>query len=99
MGVDIAPVLLHVGLGTFRPVEVGRVVAHHHMHAEYYEISEATSQAMAKARSRGGRVVAVGTTTTRCLESGADADGGVRPGQAGQTSLSTRATGLRSSTA
>ncbi len=85
MGVDIAPVLLHVGLGTFRPVEV-EDITHHHMHAEYYEISEATSQAIAKARSRGGRVIAVGTTTTRCLESGADADGGVRPG-AGWTDI------------
>jgi len=85
MGVDIAPVLLHVGLGTFRPVEVDDITLHH-MHAEYYEIPEATSQAIAKARSGGGRVIAVGTTTTRCLESAAGADGSVSPG-AGWTDI------------
>lgn len=85
MGVDIAPVLLHVGLGTFRPVEVEDITLHH-MHAEYYEIPEATSRAIAKARSGGGKVIAVGTTTTRCLESAAGAGGSVKPG-AGWTDI------------
>lgn len=79
MGVAVVPVLLHVGLGTFRPVKV-EDIRRHHMHAEYYEISAETSTAIAETRSRGGRVIAVGTTTTRCLESAAGEDGKVRPG-------------------
>lgn len=79
MGVVVAPVLLHVGLGTFRPVKVEDIRLHH-MHAEYYEISEETSTAIAETRSRGGRVIAVGTTTTRCLESAAGPEGKVKPG-------------------
>ncbi len=79
MGVNVTPVLLHVGLGTFRPVEVEDITLHH-MHAEYYEIPEATSRAIEKARSGGGKVIAVGTTTTRCLESAAGAYGTVKPG-------------------
>lgn len=78
-GIDIAPVLLHVGLGTFRPVEV-EDITRHHMHAEYYEIPENTSLAIAKARDRGGKVIAVGTTTTRCLESAASESGTVKSG-------------------
>lgn len=79
MGVVVAPVLLHVGLGTFRPVKVEDIRLHH-MHAEYYEISEETSTAIAETRRRGGRVIAVGTTTTRCLESAAGEEGKVNPG-------------------
>ena len=66
---------LHVGLGTFKPV-TAELVAEHRMHAERYEIPEATAAAIARARAAGGRVVAVGTTVVRTLESAAPADGG-----------------------
>ena len=76
MGVTITPVLLHVGLGTFRPVEVADV-SMHHMHAEYYEISQEAAATINETKQRGGRVIAVGTTTTRCLESVAQKHGQV----------------------
>ncbi len=79
MGVAVAPVLLHVGLGTFRPVKVEDITKHN-MHAEYYEVPEETVLAISGARERGGRIVAVGTTTTRCLESASDGSGRLRPG-------------------
>ena len=66
-GVTICPITLHVGLGTFRPVKVDDV-AEHKMHAEYYSISQDTATSIERARQTGGRVVAVGTTTTRTLE-------------------------------
>lgn len=66
-GVQIAPITLHVGLGTFRPVSVDSV-EEHEMHAEYYELSESTAQILEETRSRGGRIVAVGTTSARTLE-------------------------------
>lgn len=66
-GVSICSITLHVGLGTFRPVKVENV-ADHHMHGEYYTVSEAAVDAIQKARLAKGRVVAVGTTTTRTLE-------------------------------
>jgi S-adenosylmethionine:tRNA ribosyltransferase-isomerase len=66
-GVTICPITLHVGLGTFRPVKV-EDVAEHKMHAEYYAISQETVATIERARQAGGRVVAVGTTTTRTLE-------------------------------
>lgn len=78
-GVTVVPVLLHVGLGTFRPVKV-KDITRHQMHEEYYEVPEQTAALIAAARSRGGRVIAVGTTTTRCLESAADEHGRVCPG-------------------
>ncbi|MFZ5631373.1 MAG: tRNA preQ1(34) S-adenosylmethionine ribosyltransferase-isomerase QueA [Bacillota bacterium] len=79
-GVRVVTVLLHVGLGTFRPVKV-RDVEEHHMHEEYYEISrEAAGALNAATQSRSGRIIAVGTTTVRCLEAGADKLGRVRPG-------------------
>lgn len=78
VGVSIVPVLLHVGLGTFRPVQVEDILLHR-MHEEYYEISGEAARAIAETRSRGGRVVAVGTTVTRCLESASTEDGEVRP--------------------
>jgi S-adenosylmethionine:tRNA ribosyltransferase-isomerase len=72
-GVESAYATLHVGAGTFQPVRV-RNLADHRMHSERYEIPKATAAAVAKARARGGKIVAVGTTTVRCLEaSGADA--------------------------
>ncbi|HAI85675.1 MAG TPA: tRNA preQ1(34) S-adenosylmethionine ribosyltransferase-isomerase QueA [Firmicutes bacterium] len=84
-GVAIARVTLHVGLGTFRPVKTERV-EEHVMHAEHYEVSEATADVINSARSAGGRVVAVGTTTVRTLESAAGVDGRVMPGS-GWTSI------------
>ncbi|QHI99195.1 tRNA preQ1(34) S-adenosylmethionine ribosyltransferase-isomerase QueA [Xylophilus rhododendri] len=67
-GIRRAAVTLHVGAGTFQPVKVERI-ADHHMHHERYAVPEATQQAIAETRARGGRVVAVGTTSVRTLES------------------------------
>ena len=67
-GVQRAAVTLHVGAGTFQPVKVERI-ADHHMHHERYDVPAATQQAIADCQARGGRVVAVGTTTVRTLES------------------------------
>jgi len=69
-GVRSARVTLHVGAGTFQPVRCENL-ADHKMHSEWYEVSEATVQAIADTRTRGGRVVAAGTTTLRALESAA----------------------------
>ncbi|MCL4441429.1 MAG: tRNA preQ1(34) S-adenosylmethionine ribosyltransferase-isomerase QueA [Firmicutes bacterium] len=79
-GVRVVTVLLHVGLGTFRPVQV-EDVHDHHMHGEYYEISQEAADAInGAAQKPGSRVIAVGTTTVRCLESGAAGEGRVRAG-------------------
>jgi len=67
-GVQRANVTLHVGAGTFQPVKTENI-ADHTMHAERYEVPEATQRAIADAKARGGRIVAVGTTTVRTLES------------------------------
>lgn len=85
MGVLVVPVVLHVGLGTFRPVKVNDI-REHHMHAEYYEISEQAAQLINETKSSKRRLIAVGTTTTRCLESAAGEDGRVCPG-AGWTEI------------
>lgn len=78
-GVEIAFVTLHVGLGTFRPVTVEHV-EEHQMHAEYYEVSEETARSIRRAQERGGRVIAVGTTSVRTLETVANRfDGEFRP--------------------
>ncbi len=69
-GVELARVTLHVGAGTFQPVR-SEDLAEHHMHSEWFEVSEATAEAVRRARAAGGRVVAVGTTTLRALESAA----------------------------
>lgn len=66
-GVQICYVTLHVGLGTFRPVEVDNILEHH-MHSEYYQMSEETARILNDAKSNGRNIVAVGTTTTRVLE-------------------------------
>ncbi len=84
MGVAIAHVTLHVGAGTFQPVRT-EDLARHRMHTERYTLPQATVDAIAAARARGGRVVAVGTTSLRVLESAA-LDGGLRVG-AGETAL------------
>ncbi len=75
-GIDIVPVLLHVGLGTFRPVKAENI-EDHEMHTEYFEVTEDAAERINAARARGGRVVAVGTTSVRTLESAA-AGGRVR---------------------
>jgi S-adenosylmethionine:tRNA ribosyltransferase-isomerase len=69
-GVSLAYVTLHVGLGTFRPVSV-KSVEQHEMHEEYYELSAETAETINRTRQRGGRVVAVGTTSARTLETAA----------------------------
>ncbi len=69
-GVNLAHVTLHVGAGTFQPVRAENL-AEHRMHSEWFEVSDATVQAVARTRAAGGRVVAVGTTTLRALESAA----------------------------
>lgn len=76
-GVRTAFLTLHVGLGTFRPVKVESVLEHH-MHAEYYEIGEEAAAVINDTKQRGGRVIAVGTTSCRTLESVAAADGSVK---------------------
>ena len=73
-GVSIAYVTLHVGLGTFRPVKEDNVL-NHHMHSEYYEISQEAADLINQAKEQGGRVVCVGTTSTRTIESAADEQG------------------------
>ncbi len=80
-GVTLAFVTLHVGAGTFRPVEVDDIGLHR-MHAERYEVPAATAAAVAMTRARGGRVLAVGTTSLRALESAAAVDGTVHAGSA-----------------
>ena len=76
-GVRIARVTLHVGLGTFRPVKV-EDVANHHMHSEFYMIGREAADIINDTKRRGGRVISVGTTSTRTLESVADEQGFVR---------------------
>ena len=83
-GVALANVTLHVGAGTFQPIR-GDDISHHVMHSEWYSIPQATIEAIASARVRGGRVIAVGTTSLRALESAA-AHGEARAG-AGETQL------------
>lgn len=73
-GVNIAYVTLHVGLGTFRPVKVDDVT-NHHMHSEFYMISEEAAKTINKTKENGGRVICVGTTSCRTIESAADENG------------------------
>lgn len=74
MGVTIAEITLHVGLGTFRPVKETDVLKHH-MHAEYFQIDEAAAEKINRTKEEGGRVISVGTTSTRTLEAAADENG------------------------
>ncbi len=86
MGVGISYVTLHVGLGTFRPVKEENILDHH-MHTEWYEISEETaSQINAVHESGRGRVICVGTTSCRTIESAADEDGIIKAGS-GETDI------------
>lgn len=84
-GVNIAFVTLHVGLGTFRPVSVDNI-EDHHMHSEYYEVSKETADIINETRKSGGRIIAVGTTSVRTLESVAEDDGTI-PVQSGDTRI------------
>jgi len=77
-GCEIVPVLLHVGLGTFRPVKEDKI-ADHEMHSEYIRVTEESAQKINAARAVGGRVIAVGTTSCRVLESAADENGILHP--------------------
>lgn len=78
-GVRLAYVTLHVGLGTFRPVKEENVLEHH-MHSEFYQVSAETAELINDTKRCGGRVICVGTTSCRTLESAADGDGVVRAG-------------------
>ncbi|MEF9916170.1 MAG: tRNA preQ1(34) S-adenosylmethionine ribosyltransferase-isomerase QueA [Lachnospiraceae bacterium] len=73
-GVEIASVTLHVGLGTFRPVKVDNILEHH-MHSEFYQIDEIAAHKINQAKQQGKRVIAVGTTSCRTIESAADENG------------------------
>ena len=78
-GIKIAHVTLHVGLGTFRPVKVDNILEHH-MHSEFYMVSEEDAAMINETKANGGRVISVGTTSTRTLESVTDQDGVVHAG-------------------
>ena len=71
---DIAKVTLHVGLGTFRPVKVDEITDHH-MHSEFYQIDQEAADKINRAKANGKRVVCVGTTSCRTVESAADENG------------------------
>lgn len=78
-GVDIAYVTLHVGLGTFRPVKEENILEHH-MHSEYYQVTDEAAGKINRAKARGSRVICVGTTSCRTVESAAGEDGRVEAG-------------------
>ncbi|NFO03016.1 tRNA preQ1(34) S-adenosylmethionine ribosyltransferase-isomerase QueA [Clostridium botulinum] len=76
-GINIAYVTLHVGLGTFRPVKV-ETIEDHEMHSEYYHLSKEDAEVINETKKRGNRIISVGTTSTRTLETIADEDGNVK---------------------
>ena len=78
-GIDIAYVTLHVGLGTFRPVK-GDNILEHHMHSEFYQVTKEAADKINKAKKEGHRVICVGTTSCRTVESAADENGMVKEG-------------------
>ncbi len=78
MGVAIAPVMLHVGLGTFRPVKADRV-DEHVMHTEFFSVPAESARVINERKRAGGRLICVGTTSCRTIESVADGDGTIRP--------------------
>ncbi|MDR7856434.1 tRNA preQ1(34) S-adenosylmethionine ribosyltransferase-isomerase QueA [Tissierella sp.] len=84
-GVNIVYLTLHVGLGTFRPVKVEDILEHH-MHSEYYEVSEEAASIINSVKAKGGRIISVGTTTTRTLETVAD-EAGILKGCSGWTDI------------
>lgn len=86
MGVHIAFITLHVGLGTFRPVNVENV-DEHEMHSEFYQMSEGTAALLNEVRKQGGRIITVGTTSTRTLETIASARNGKFAAESGWTNI------------
>ena len=84
-GVAIAPVMLHVGLGTFRPVKADRI-EEHVMHSEFFSVSEESARIINERRARGGRLICVGTTSCRTIESVAEDDGHI-PAMSGDTGI------------
>jgi S-adenosylmethionine:tRNA ribosyltransferase-isomerase len=84
-GVGYAEVTLHVGLGTFRPVKVDKI-EEHLMHSEYFYLTPEVAELINERRARGGRVIAVGTTATRVLESASDENGILHP-MSGETAI------------
>lgn len=78
MGVEIAYVTLHVGLGTFRPVKEENLLEHH-MHSEYYQVTEEAANKINETKQKGGRIICVGTTSCRTIESAANEEGKVVP--------------------
>jgi S-adenosylmethionine:tRNA ribosyltransferase-isomerase len=84
-GIEFAEVLLHIGLGTFRPVKAENMLEHE-MHSEYYELSAETAEKVNKAVSEGRRIIAVGTTAVRVLETVSDENGFVKP-ERGETKI------------
>lgn len=78
MGVRLAYVTLHVGLGTFRPVKVDNV-KEHHMHSEFYQVDAQAAEKINQTKKEGGRIICVGTTSCRTIESAAEEDGTMRP--------------------
>ena len=85
MGVNVAYITLHVGLGTFRPVKVDNI-EEHDMHSEWYSIPPETAEIVNKTKAEGGRVIAVGTTSCRTLESATD-EKGILPAKSDSTSI------------
>ena len=85
MGIEIAEVTLHVGLGTFRPVKA-ETVEEHHMHSEFYIVDEKAAEIINRTKKNGGRVICVGTTSCRTVESAAEPDGTV-PAKSGWTEI------------
>ncbi len=79
-GAQVIPILLHVGLGTFRPVKAENL-DEHVMHEEYYEVSAGAAERINAARAKGGRILCIGTTSLRTLETVTDERGIVHPGQ------------------
>lgn len=86
MSVETTEVTLHVGIGTFRPVKCD-IIEDHHMHEEYYEVTEETAKAIKRTKANGGRIIAVGTTSVRTLESNAKCHGGEVKAFAGTTDI------------
>ena len=84
-GVKVVSVTLHVGLGTFRPVQVENILDHK-MHSEYYEVSEETAKILNETKANGGRIISVGTTSTRTLESVTD-ENGIVHAESGETQI------------
>ncbi|WOO37339.1 tRNA preQ1(34) S-adenosylmethionine ribosyltransferase-isomerase QueA [Anaerocolumna sp. AGMB13020] len=84
MGIAVANVTLHVGLGTFRPVKVDNVLEHH-MHSEFYQVTEEAAAIINETKKKGGRIICVGTTSCRTVESASDESGVIHSGSGDTT--------------